>query len=224
MGGKPLKIIEVAEAETLDVLDDKGIKIIQSKIGYRFNEDSLILADFVEEKEGDVVADFGTGCGIIGILIAMRRKANKVYGIEIQDSLLKCAERNAVINRISHIFKPLKGDIKKIPEFMDAEICDVVVTNPPYVRKGEGRISAITEKAIARVEIMITLPLLLKSAGYVLKEGGRFYAIYPAKRSLDISTLAPKFNIQPAFLKYIYRGGMDKGDVILFKGIKKSGF
>ncbi|EAI4213679.1 methyltransferase, partial [Campylobacter coli] len=47
-----------------------SIKLAQLSDGYRYNSDSLLLADFVLEMGiKNQVLEVGSGCGIIGILL-----------------------------------------------------------------------------------------------------------------------------------------------------------
>ena len=64
------------------------IPLIQKKTAFRFGMDSVILADFADIREDDIVADFGTGNGIL-ILLLHGRKKGKQYG---------CLRNNHLIN------------------------------------------------------------------------------------------------------------------------------
>ena len=74
--------------ETIEDLQLNGLKLIQKKTAFRFGMDSVILADFADIRENDIVADFGTGNGIL-ILLLHGRKKGKKYG---------CLRNNHLIN------------------------------------------------------------------------------------------------------------------------------
>lgn len=61
--------MELFENERLDDLGVNNLKIIQNEKIYCFNSDTVLLSDFVETKKDDIVCDFGTGSGIIPILL-----------------------------------------------------------------------------------------------------------------------------------------------------------
>ena len=51
----------------LEDLSLEGLKIYQDDKLYRFTSDSVLLSRFVKVKKGDVVADFCSGSGIVGL-------------------------------------------------------------------------------------------------------------------------------------------------------------
>ena len=71
--------MEFNENETLEDLLIDGLKIIQDKTLYRFSSDSVLLSKFASFKKNDVVADFCSGSGIVGIhFFALHRGVKKV--------------------------------------------------------------------------------------------------------------------------------------------------
>ncbi len=217
-----MKLIYFEENETIDVLEDKKLKMIQPKKGYRFNEDSVILANFVEEKEGDEIIDIGSGSGIIAIQIALRRKAKRIVCIEIQERLANCAQRNVIINSVDDIVEVIQGDARRIEKFLPPESFDIAVSNPPYIRRGTGRISSSIERTIGRYEDFLSLPDLLHCARYLLRKNGLLYVVYPMKRFKELFTLSTHFKLTPLFVKHIYRKPQDEHNIIIFKAKKSS--
>jgi len=217
-----MKLIYFDEDETLDVLEENRLKLIQPKKGYRFTEDSILLANFVEEKEGDEIVDIGSGSGIIAVQIALRRKAKRILCIEIQERLVKCAERNVIINSVEGIVDVIKGDARRIEKFLPPESFDIAVSNPPYIRRGTGRISSVMERAIGRYEDFLSLPDLLHSVRYLLKNNGLLYLVYPMKRFKELFVLSSHFRLIPVFVKCIYRKPSEDHNIIIFKAKKVS--
>lgn len=102
---------------------------------YRFNEDSLWLADKVIEEHGQEsksLVDVGCGCGVIGVELANRLpKLRKLTLLEPQKDFLSSIESN--LSLLEHrpeveIFNGFIGDYRG--EF------DLVVSNPPYFEHG----------------------------------------------------------------------------------------
>jgi tRNA1Val (adenine37-N6)-methyltransferase len=217
-----MKLIYFDEDETLDVVEENRLKLIQPKRGYRFTEDSILLASFVEEKEGDEIVDIGSGSGIIAVQIALRRKAKRVVCIEIQEKLARCAERNIVINSVEDIVEVIRGDARKVEKYLPPESFDIAVSNPPYIRRGTGRISSVMERAIGRYEDFLSLPDLLHSARYLLRNNGLLYIVYPMRRFKELFALSSHFKLIPLFIKHIYRKPSEEHNIILFKAKKVS--
>ena len=53
--------------ERLEDLNLNGLKIYQDDEKYCFTSDAVLLSRFARVKKGDVVADFWSGSGIVGI-------------------------------------------------------------------------------------------------------------------------------------------------------------
>ena len=65
--------IIVRPGERIDCFMDGRLKLIQSKDGYRFSIDAILLAEFVTIRQGDVVVDLGTGCGVIPLILLLTK-------------------------------------------------------------------------------------------------------------------------------------------------------
>ena len=76
--------MELFGNETLTVVND-GIKLIQNPAGLTFGTDALMLAAFVRRAPQSVGAEFGSGSGIISLLLASRGKLKKIYAVENQE-------------------------------------------------------------------------------------------------------------------------------------------
>lgn len=93
-------------------------------------DDSLLLADHLAVKPGDVVLDVGSGTGIIS-LFAMAKGARRVVAIDISPLAAKNtlinAKRNGYEDKVDIIIGDLLTFLKTISPF------DLVVFNPPYL-------------------------------------------------------------------------------------------
>lgn len=77
------------------------IILAQLSQGYRYNSDSLILADFVLKQgvKGNIL-DVGAGCGIIGILLKKNVINLNLSLIDIQKENIELIEKNLKTNQI----------------------------------------------------------------------------------------------------------------------------
>lgn len=81
-----------------------------------------------------VIADIGTGSGIIAITLALELPDVKVYATDISEDALKTAKKNAQQLQADVAF--LQGDFLEpiINKHIEA---DIIVSNPPYIASSE---------------------------------------------------------------------------------------
>lgn len=166
---------------------------------YRFSEDSTYLAKLVSEKysgsENDlVIADYGAGCGVVAIEFALRHKrVKKIFFIEAQKEFIPFINEN----------------LKLLPSNVEYEIVnkpfsqtsyekhfDLILSNPPYFRKGTGRISQNSNKQICRTFEIDNFELLLQKISKAIKNSGRAFLVLRdiTSGSKKLSIIAKKNN------------------------------
>ena len=194
--------IIVRPGERIDCFMDGRLKLIQSKDGYRFSIDAILLAEFVTIRQGDVVVDLGTGCGVIPLILLLTKYVGYAFGLEIQEELAGQAARNVLLNGFDDKMRVVLGDIKNPP--IAEESADVVICNPPYRQVKSGRINPDPRRAIARHEIMVSIDDILRAARSVLRKKGRLALIYSSVRLADILVRMRRFNLEPKKIQIIY--------------------
>lgn len=196
------------------------IRIRQSRSGYRYSIDAVLLASYSRVKFDDTIIDLGTGCGIIPIILAYRHPEVKIYGIEIQKELAELARRNVEENRMANRIHILCGDMKNpIPEAVPKP-ANLVISNPPYRMVGSGRMNPNQQRATARHEISVTLVEIVETARRILEKSGRFVMIYPAERTAGVLNALRKASIEPKFLQTVHSYADTDAKLILVEGIK----
>lgn len=182
--------IKLNDAETLDVLTGYDLRIIQPRHGYRFSVDPLLLADFAGVKEDDYVADLGTGCGIIPLLLTRLQPSARVAAVEFQGCMADIARRNAAINGLSERVEIVPADVATLKSRFPVSTFDLLVSNPPYRRPETGKVSPRSGRDGARHETTATLADFLAAAKYLVKESGRICFIYHTCRLAELITQA----------------------------------
>jgi tRNA1Val (adenine37-N6)-methyltransferase len=210
--------------ETSDTVFGGKIRVLQEKNGYRFSLDAILLAGFVWLRRRDSVIDLGTGVGIIPLILGKRGEdAEQIVGVEIQAKLAALAKRNVLINGLEDLISIYQGDIKDLSDTFPPSSFDVVVTNPPYYRVSSGRINPSSQKAIARHEITCTITDVLQTTCYLLKEGGRLFIIFPARRAITLLDSLRSASLEPKRIRWIYSREGEEAEFILTEAHKGGG-
>jgi len=80
-----------------------------------------------------IVLDVGTGSGAIAVALSHELPGASVTGFDISPGALQVAAENARRNGVQGRLKWIAGDLARLP----AGPYDLVVSNPPYIPKGE---------------------------------------------------------------------------------------
>ena len=216
-----LKSMNPKHSETLDSI--KGIKLFQAKDGYRFSIDAVLLENFISAKRLEKGIELGTGSGIISILLARRLQSANITAVEIQNNLAERAARNISLNNLEGRIEILQRDIRDLKKIYPSNKFDFVFTNPPFRKTKTGRLSIYEERAVARHEIEITLPDLIKTASYLLKHSGKFFLIYHPFRLAELISLLQKAKLEPKRMKFVHSRAGEEAKMVLIEAVKGSG-
>jgi len=198
------------ELEETKIFD---VSIFQLKDKWKFSEDSIFLAKFAAEIENKIdsedkkkLLEIGSGCGVITILLSRWIKGEKfLVSVEIDKKMALVSGLNYKNNNVkAHI---ICGDIKQI-KFKQK--FNIVLSNPPYLPKGEGKISKKSD--IAKWEIHLDLKTLAKISSNILEKEGRVYVVYPSFRLGEVLSNFYKVGLKPVFLKFFHHSPLSKSD------------
>jgi len=149
---------------------------------YEPAEDTFLLADNLAVREGDLVLDMGTGCGILAVLAA--KKAGKVVAVDLNRHAVRCARLNAETHkvadkvdfRLGDLFKPIKKNEK----------FDVVVFNAPYLPSAPAEMKTWIGRAWAGGPTGRQLiDRFITEAPHYLKRNGRILLVQSTLASID---------------------------------------
>lgn len=189
-----------AEDETLDSFCLGKIFILQKKKGYRFAVDAPLLADFIRTERSDELLELGAGNGVISVLLSIK-PFKHITAVEIQGTLADLARRNIALNRLEKRITVIEEDLRR---FKPDKMFDVIFSNPPYIRKGEGQLSSSLEKSIAKHELECDIFDVMNKTGELLKRSGRACFIFIAKREKDFFEAAEKGGLKVRSLRYVH--------------------
>ncbi len=185
----------IRAGESLDDLILGGLKIIQPIKGYRFSIDAVLLAHFADLHGVKKVIDLGTGNGIIPLLLSHRDPGIDILGIELQPAMADRAGRSVQLNNLQHRIDILQADIRKLKEKLPGGSAELVLSNPPFWKRGEGHVNQNHEKSIARHELEITLKELAEGAVHLLAPQGVLAIIHRVERLNEIADVFGHFGL-----------------------------
>jgi len=185
-----------------------------------YSLDPFLLAAFSSIKPNDVLADLGTGSGILPLLITHLYRPKRVSALEIQPSLLREARQLLGQHGLQDRIHLLGGDVREIATLLPPQTCQVVVSNPPYRVPGRGKVAPHPERAAARHELHGGLDDFLKAAAYLLGDGGRFYIVYLAERLSDLLEGMRRVRLEPKRLRCVHGRIGDVAKMVLVEGRK----
>lgn len=118
---------------------------------YRFSEDSIWLAEqcakFAKGKPRTLL-DVGSGCGVVGIEAANRiPSVERIFALEPQVEFAQALTYNKRLLRADVSMEVANA---RIENWISPKRFDLIVSNPPYFKEGEGRQSPDINRAMCR--------------------------------------------------------------------------
>ena len=152
-------MILLKKDETLEDLQLNNIRMIQKKNGFRFGEDSVLLANYISEYYAKTknasknIIDLGCNFGSITLLLSQKLSFAKFTGVEITQDAFDAFNRNILLNNISDRVKAINSDWNRLGEIYKGGEFDCVISNPPYKVFNGDKSSEINDLRVAREEI-----------------------------------------------------------------------
>lgn len=209
----------IREGEQIHDLQLCGLRIIQNS-GFRFGMDAVLLADFARVEERDRTADFGTGTGILPLLLAGRGRGAHFDAIEVQAEMADMAKRSVSLNGLTerihvHHCRVEEADNVIVPGSLDSIVC-----NPPYGVPGTTLLNPEKALSTARHQSENGLTEWYRMAYRLLRGKGRFHMVYPAPRMLGAMTELSKARLEPKRFRLIYPYADKPANLVLIEAMK----
>jgi tRNA1Val (adenine37-N6)-methyltransferase len=206
--------------ETLDALFQGQLRFFQSRSGYRFSLDALLLADFMSYRGPEQIADLGTGNGVVALILAYLHPSLLITGLEIQPRMVDRACRNVRMNGFEGRVAIRRVDVRNVQQVFGPGSFAAVICNPPYRRIISGRISSNPERKIARHEIAAALGDFLRAGVYLLPIRGRMALVHPALRAVDLLKSMRDVGLEPKRLRVVHSFADASASLVLVEGVK----
>ncbi len=178
---------------------ENGLFILQKEKAHRFGMESVALASFAQgySMRGKV-ADFGTGTGILPLLLCARGSKASFTAVEIDCAMADMAHRSVLLNGLEQQIAIVQGDLRDLKARIPANSLDCILCNPPFFGSEAPLRPDSAQKDTAKHADDGLLQHICETAKCLLKDGGRIALVYSAPKFLNLADalrenrLAPK--------------------------------
>lgn len=212
--------MELRDGERVDDLQLAGLRILQKEQGFKFGMDAVLLADFARVDVRDKAADFGTGTGILPLLLAGRGLSKHIDAFEIQPDMADMAARSVAFNGLEERISVHNLPVEAADTVVQPGTLDAIVCNPPYGVAGTTLLNPEKGLSLARHQNEDGLTAWFKMAYRLLRGKGRFAMIYPAPRMLEVMTALSKARLEPKRFRLIYPYADKAANLVLIEAMK----
>jgi tRNA1Val (adenine37-N6)-methyltransferase len=180
-----------------------GKDIYQLDSGQSISSDTsfltnTILSEIKHDKQK--VLELGSGNGIISIMLSHYRPKWDILGIEIQPELMELSFQNNISAETNASF--MLNDFRN---FTSPDKFDLIISNPPYFKKNDGKLSPVVSRAISRHEIKCDMNDVLLTIRRNLYKNGKAFIMYPESRETEFKKNAKKVDLKIA-QKFLFTG------------------
>lgn len=210
----------ILEGERIDDLQLQGLKVIQKVNGFRFGMDAVLLADFARIEAGARAADFGTGTGILPLLLTARGKAAHIDAFEIQAEMADMAKRSVSLNGLAEQIAVHHVPVEYADSIVQSGTLDAIICNPPYGVPGTTLQNPNESISTARHQSSDGLSAWFRMAYKLLRGKGRFSMIYPAPRMMEAMMALSRARLEPKRFRLIYPRADKPANLVLIEAVK----
>ena len=196
------------------------MRILQKESGFRFGMDAVLLADFARVEARDRVADFGTGTGILPLLLLGRQKGARIDAFEIQPDMADMAVRTMALNGLTERVTVHALPVEEAPSVIPDGALDAIICNPPYGQPGQTLRNPSQSLSLARHQSDSGLRSWLRTAYRLLKGKGRLTMIYPAPRMLELMHQLSDAHLEPKRFRLVYPAADKPANLVLIEAQK----
>ena len=157
-----------------------GLYCYQPFDGPRFSLDALALAHLAPKAKK--VLELGTASGVVSFIYHRLHPQSQVVGIDLFLELIVLANKAKSEQNLEGIAFQ-QGDVRHFSKELRG--FDLVLVNPPYFRKGEGKPAKNERLSCARSEERANLADFLKAGAKALCDLGYLLVILPPFRLSD---------------------------------------
>lgn len=193
--------------------------VVHTSEEHRFGTDAFLLTHFSRYRAKDLVCEFGTGCGIIPLLMQKHRPPKHIYALDIQQQAIEQTKAGIAASGVSGI-TPILADLKDLWEDAPIGQTDLVICNPPYQPCGSGFECELEAQRIARHLVHCAPEDVCASAAKLLNFGGRLCICGRPERLPDYICAMRAAGLEPKRLQFVQKNAASMPWLFLLEGKK----
>lgn len=193
-----------------------GIVVFTSQ-EHRFGTDAFLLTAFSHYKAKDTAVEFGTGCGIIPLLMQKHRPPKLIYALDVQENAIAQLRRGIEESGVSGIV-PVCADLRSLWDGAPVGAADLVLCNPPYQPPGSGFLAQNDSQRIARHGLFCTPEDVCNAASRLLGSGGRLCVCGRPERLPDYICAMRAAGCEPKRLRLVQKNAAAMPWLFLLEG------
>jgi tRNA1(Val) A37 N6-methylase TrmN6 len=179
----------------------------------------VLLSKFAKVKKGDVVADFCSGSGIVGIhLYALNPVIKSVTLFEMQEPLYNLSIKSIKENGLEKVINAVNCKLQDISSDYNEQF-SLITVNPPYMKEGTGDKEEKECISVCKREKTLTLAELVKALSKFLKYGGRANIVHRADRLAEVIYELKNVGLEPKRLQFV-KSGKKEPYLFLLEAVK----
>lgn len=209
------------ESGKLETKINGGLTLREYREGIRFGTDAFLLASFARERLGSgLCADFGTGSGVLPLLLLRAGSKARFLAVELQEKYASLAKENAELNGFSDRMEVCRGDLREYRSLFSAGSVSTVISNPPYLPRDCGKKNLAPEKRMAWHEDTLSAEELAEAAAWALKSGGKFFCVYLPSRAAGLLHALRKRSLEPKRMRFVAPSPFEAPSLLLLEAKK----
>jgi len=194
--------------------------LAQPEGGYRFSQDSILLACFTHTTRRHIGIDLGCGSGPISLGLLLRQPDLTLTGVEIDPLAVAAANENAVGLHFTDRFSAIEGDVA---DWRPDKVVDFVVANPPYRELSRHRVGKKEEIKTARFENKGDFAQFARCAANALKTRGKFTFVHLSERLSELMDGLSDAGLEPKRMRMVHGRVNETSKMVLMETIKAGG-
>ncbi|MBS4012240.1 MAG: methyltransferase [Bacteroidetes bacterium] len=175
----------------------------------KIGTDGVLLGAIAANIQSQKVLDIGTGCGLIGLMVAQKQNAI-IDCVEIDNRAYSDAKENIENSPWSNKFRLFKTSFQEFAKLTKKKY-DLIVCNPPFFHNSLKPYS--NQRNTARHSDSLSFCDLITGVCKIISSDGKFLLIFPSEQQNDVSNILinnglfvnEKWNIRPNPDKEVHR-------------------